>query len=227
MTQNNACSHKEYCISLVPIFNHLEKEQMKEIMDSVQSVHYKKGEMIYRAGEESSSLYIVHRGQIKIYRISETGKEILIRILNPGDFTGEYALFNQSNHENYAEALKDTQVCMIQRAHLQQFLLKYPTISLKILSEFSTRLESTEKQTTRVATEKVDTRIALFLAECADGEEDLEFTLPMNKKDIASYLGTTPETLSRKLTEFEERELIQQKPRKRIQILDFDGLLQI
>lgn len=223
---NQSCSHNNYCISIVPIFNHLEPEQMKEIMKSVQSITFKKGEMIYRAGEESNSLYIVHRGQIKIFRLSETGKEIVIRILNPGDFTGEYALFNQSNHENYAEAIKVTDVCIIHRTELQQFLMAYPTISLKILSEFANRLEKTEQQTTRVATEKVETRIAMFLAECADGE-DSEFTLPMSKKDIASYLGTTPETLSRKLAEFEEKQYILQKSNKKIQIINLEGLLQV
>ena len=62
--------------------------------------------------------------------------------------------------------MEETQVCMITRSDLQEFLLKYPSISLKILAEFSNRLEQSEKQTARFATEKVETRIALFLAEC-------------------------------------------------------------
>ncbi len=56
--------------------------------------------------------------------------------------------------------MSDTDVCMISRNDLQEFLLKYPTISLKILSEFFNRLETSEKQTTRFATEKVDTRFS-------------------------------------------------------------------
>lgn len=220
------CNHKS-CVSLVPIFNHLEKKQMDEIMATVQSVSIKKGEMIYSAGEESTSLYIVNRGMVKVYRLSESGKEILLRVLNPGDFTGEYALFNKSTHETYAEAMKDTQLCVIQRSDLQKFLIQYPTISIKILSEFANRLDQTEKQTTQFATEKVETRIAFFLAEFADGEENLEFELPMNKKDIASYLGTTPETFSRKLTQLEERKLIELTSNKKIRVLDLDGLLQV
>jgi CRP/FNR family transcriptional regulator len=82
----------ETCISLVPIFNHLEKEQMDEIMAVTYSVSYKKGENIYCAGDKADSLYIVSKGKIKIYRLSESGKEQLLRILHPGDFTGELAL---------------------------------------------------------------------------------------------------------------------------------------
>src|SRR5690625_4785959 len=111
MTEKESCPHhmkgvgsNRACVSLVPIFNHLEEDQMNEIMQAVQGISYKKGEIIYHAGDESDSLYIVNRGQIKIYRLSESGKEQIVRILNPGDFTGELALFQQSVHESYAEA---------------------------------------------------------------------------------------------------------------------------
>ncbi len=213
------------CIFLVPIFNHLEAGQMAEIMEVVKSVSYKKGEIIYRAGDQSNALYIVSKGKIKIYRLSESGREQLVRILFPGDFTGELALFNETIHEAYAEAMEDTNICMITRSDLQKLLIRFPSISLKILSVLAKRLESSEKQATRFATEKVETRLALFLAEFADKELSDEITLPMSKKDLASYLGTTPETLSRKLAELEDAGYIVQLTKKKIKILDLDGLL--
>ncbi|MBT2656108.1 Crp/Fnr family transcriptional regulator [Bacillus sp. ISL-18] len=227
---NHECStsgsHKT-CVLLVPIFNHLEVDQMEEIMATVQSVPFKKGELIYHAGDRSDSLYIVHKGKVKIYRLSETGKEQLVRILNPGDFTGELALFRNDLHESFAEAMTNTMVCTIHQADLQDLLVKYPSISLKILAEFSKRLDQSEKQTTRFATEKVETRIALFLVECLKDSQTKEFILPMSKKNLASFLGTTPETISRKLAEFENQGLIKQKPHKRIEIVNQDELLLI
>ncbi len=219
-------STNDICVSLVPIFNHLEKEQLDEVMNLTKSIKYRKGEIIYRAGYKSDSLYIVSKGKIKIYRLSESGKERLLHILFPGDFTGELALFSESIHESYAEAMEDTVVCTVNRADLQELLKKYPAISLKILSEFSKRLEQSEKQTTRFTTEKVETRIALYLAELANGDNEVkEIELPMSKKDLASYLGTTPETISRKLYELEDAGLIKQKQHKKIEIINIDGLL--
>ncbi|HLS20263.1 MAG TPA: Crp/Fnr family transcriptional regulator [Bacillota bacterium] len=234
MLENNSCHHEtgdiyEHlgCVSLVPIFNHLEPEQMKEIMQVVRSVSFKKGETIYYAGDTSNSLYIVNKGQVKIYHLSEDGKEQIVRLLNHGDFTGELALFQQSVHEAYAEAMVNTQICMINGDELEKLLLKYPTIAMKILSEFSNRLANSERQTMSVATERVETRLALYLADLFDqlGSRGNTVTLPMSKKDLASFLGTTPETLSRRLADFEAAGYIQQQGQRKIKVLDIDELL--
>lgn len=214
------------CISLVPIFNHLEENQMEEISRLTQSVSIKKGEYLYSPEEDSSSLYILNQGKVKIYRSSESGKEQLQRILYPGDFTGELALFNEKLHDSYAMALEDTEICKIKREDLQGLLLKYPVISLKILEEFSERLLQSERQASRYATEKVESRLAMYLAETMDelGGEST-FKLPMTKKDLASYLGTTPESISRKFLDLEEMQLISQGKNGSIKVLDYDGLL--
>jgi len=94
-------THHKSCVSIVPIFNHLEDQQMDEIVQTIKPGKYKKGEIIYRAGDESDSLYIVNKGRIRIFRLSESGKEQLVRILTTGDFTGELALFSESTHESF------------------------------------------------------------------------------------------------------------------------------
>lgn len=216
--------HK-YCVAIVPIFNHLENEEMGRIAETARHLELVKGEALYNAGEKFDSLYIVHRGKVKVYRLSENGKEQVIRILSPGDFTGELALFSESIHDVYAEAMEKSEICSIQRADLQQLLQKHPEISLKILSEFSKRLDTAEHQMTSFATEDAETRIALYLAQQSEEARSPVFRLPMSKKDLASYLGTTPETISRKLAKFEDAGWIRQENQRAIRILDMDALL--
>ncbi|WP_225417801.1 helix-turn-helix domain-containing protein [Loigolactobacillus backii] len=67
--------------------------------------------------------------------------------------------------------------------------------------------------------------MALYLLDTADADKTDEFKLPMKKKELATYLGTTPETISRKLTAFEEAGYIKQIPQRMIQIRNRDGLL--
>lgn len=222
----HGCGLNESCVTRVPIFRHLEPDERREIAAAIRPIRLRRRELLYRAGEPADALYIVNRGKIRIFRISENGKEQVLRILQQGDFTGELALFRESVHESFAEAMEDTGICRITRRELQAFLLKYPTIALKILAEFSERLDQSEKQATRIATEKADTRIAHYLVEAMRQPAVPQvIDLPMNRKDLASYLGTTPETISRKLAEFEEAGYIRQLSARRIEILDADELL--
>ena len=230
---NEQCEHhvegtvemQKMCISIVPIFNHLNASEMSEIVKETNSVKHPRGHTIYHAGDTSDGLYIVHKGRIKIYRLSETGKEQLVRILGPGDFTGDLSLFTESVHEAYAEAIEPVELCVMSRDDFQQFILKYPAISLKVLSEFSKRLAKTEKQAANIAMETVETRIAMYLAEVADETMSKTVTLPMSRKDLASHLGTTPETVSRKLADFEDNGWIRPLNNRDIEIVDLDALL--
>lgn len=201
---------------------------MDMIAASARNLHLQKGELLFRAGEEDDTLYIINSGKVRIYHLSESGKEQLVRILNPGDFTGEVAIFQPGSfHETYAEALQNSSICVIKQEDLQKYLIEFPQISLKILSEVTMRLKNSEKQTTQVAFENVESRIVSFLAENVDKDSgnNPTVTLPMSKKDLASYLGTTPETISRKFTSLEKQGLIEQLPKRKIKIPDLDQLL--
>ncbi|MCG1009539.1 Crp/Fnr family transcriptional regulator [Salinicoccus sp. ID82-1] len=233
MEHRELCSHTvennrkaaHSCVSIVPIFNHLQEEEMKKVVKATRPISLKRGESLYQAGDVSDSLYIIHQGKIKIYRLSENGKEQLIRILQPGDFTGELALFTESIHEVYAEAMEKTEICSIHRTDLHLLLRKFPDISLKILSEFSNRLERTELQMTSFVTEDIETRIASYLAQQVEENESTDFKLSMSRKDLASFLGTTPETISRKLAKFEDAGWIEQEDHRVIRILNQEALL--
>ena len=216
------------CISLVPIFNHLDEESMAQIATKAHHRDLSRGEYLYQAADDDDSIYIVHKGQVRIFHLSESGKEQLIRVLNPGDFTGEWAIFSADTfHENYAEATRNTQICAINRNDLLDLLKEYPEISMKIMSSMSERLSQSERQTASVATESVTNRIIYYLEDLAGvaAEDEVTIKLPMARKDLASYLGTTPETLSRKFKELEEKELINQLPKGKIHIPSMEELL--
>ncbi len=213
------------CVSKVPIFNHLPATALEIIASKATMRAYDQGQFIHRAGDSSDKLFIVHKGKIKVYRLSDTGKEQLVRILNPGDFAGELALFSAADHDSYAEAMAVSEVCTIHRADVRQLLLQYPDISLHVLAELSRRLGTSERQTAIIATESINARLAQYLVAQREQADSASFSLPMSRKYLASYLGTTPETVSRRLGEFEEAGWIQQTGHRKITILDLDALL--
>ncbi len=227
---NHSCSHqmddqvKQLCISKVPIFNHLEHEEMLEILKKSRQMTFEKGEFIYREGDLLEYLYIVHVGRVKIYQLFESGKEQLLRILETGEFMGELALFNDKVLDSYAEAIEKTEICAIHKRDLREIMKNHPTIPLKILSEFSSRLEETEYLVGQLSAKDVETRTASYLVKLAETQKTKQVTLPMSKGDLASYLGTTQETISRRLSNFQTKGWINQKGHRKIKINDLDAL---
>lgn len=221
---NTIASHA-LCVARVPIFNHLPVDELQSIAGKSKMRVFERGAFIHRAGDDSNQLFIIHQGKVKVYRLSEGGKEQLVRILEPGAFTGELALFCNSQHDSYAETMEQSSICMIGRDDFHALVLKYPAISLHVMAELAQRLGTSENQTAVIATTPVDERIGLYLASLSEAAKSLSITLPMSRKHLASYLGTTPETISRRFTEFEEAGWIAQSGQRKIEILDLDALL--
>ncbi|MHA3225888.1 Crp/Fnr family transcriptional regulator [Globicatella sulfidifaciens] len=213
----------------VPIFNHLEADSLALIHQKIHAVEFKKGEYLFRAEEPTNTLYIIQSGAVRLFHLLESGKEQLIRILKPGDFIGEWSLFSQDKlYEDYAYALVDTKVCQLYADDFKEVLLSYPAVSLKILEEMSRRLQASEKMTSRVANESVGTRLVNYLLGQLPGQaSDAHLiNLELSRKELAAFLGTTPETISRKFKELETLNIIKSLSPRKIKIINFDGLLQ-
>ena len=104
------------------------------------------------AGETSSSLYVIHKGKVRIYRLNDSGEEQLIRVLTHSDFTGELSLFSDDNQsQSYAEVLEDAEICRINREDIYDLMKKYPDISVKIIESFAERLNESESLTTNIS----------------------------------------------------------------------------
>lgn len=137
---------------------------------------------------------------------------------------GELALFTKKTLDSYAEAMEKTEICAIHRDDMQKLMKENPSIAIKILEQFSNRLDQTEKLVGNLSTKDVETRTASYLIELANNNHSMEFKLPMSKKDLASFLGTTSETISRRLSSFQTNGWIEQKGQRQIRILDKEAL---
>lgn len=210
------------CIEIVPIFNTLTYDEMMEVAMITNSREYKKGEMIYMAGDKGDKLFVIHKGKVKITRFSDLGKEQVIRLLGPGDFMGELSLFVHEPLTDNAEALEDTTVCIIDGEKLKGLMVKYPTIALKVLEELSARLEKAENLIEHLGIHNVESRIIDILLDLANDKG--EITLKMSKGDLASHIGMSQETLSRKLSYFQDMGWIKLIGHRRIIILDKEAL---
>ncbi len=223
-TQN--CNHQSSCLRIVPVFQGLDHEELVTIQSVTNSSCYKKGDYIFREGEHSDTLFVVHEGLIKLSKLNEEGKEQIIRLLFPGDFFGQFALLQNSDHYANAEALEQTTICSIEKSAFLDTLGKNPTMALHFINALNNRLFLADEWMSLLSLMEVEKRLARVILLFFEKVEvrNNEFVLPIPKKDLASLIGTTPETLSRKLLSFAEQKIIAVKQRRVIQVLNLDTL---
>ncbi|WP_125604864.1 Crp/Fnr family transcriptional regulator [Lapidilactobacillus bayanensis] len=210
------------CAEIVPIFEQLDHDELLKISSLVVHHHFQKGEVIL-SPNTPSQLVIVAAGAAKSYQLSASGKEQLLSVLDAGDFEGEKNLFGVQNQELYVETLKNSAVCTIATSEFQQLLENYPSIALKLLKSNAEKIAALEKQNQLLNHDSVEQRLATYLLDLAKIKNNDQIVLPMKLKELASFLGTTPETISRKLHIFSDRALINQE-RHTITIKDSTAL---
>lgn len=209
----------EQLISRVPIFSALAPDQVAQLATRVRPRHYAAGEQLYGAGERNPSLYVIHTGRVKVTRLSESGREQVVRVLGPGDFLGEASVLTGEPMDHFAVTVEAGEICSLHPRDLRDHLLSTPSVAVTMLATLSRRLGSTEEQLRAVTGDSAGRRVADYLLRLTADAGRSTVRLPVAKKDVASQLGITPETLSRKLTQLEDAGLVRLDGSS-IQVLD-------
>ncbi|MBU3215806.1 Crp/Fnr family transcriptional regulator [Clostridium estertheticum] len=223
------CNHS-LCAKKVPIFSFLSDDELTKIVGMTGHKVYKKGDMLCSLGAKSDTLFIINEGQVKISKLTKEGKQQIVHIFTSGDFFGELSLF--SNDEIYtfdAYAISNVKICTLTKQDMDRIIMSNPEISLKLLQVISKRLTQTENLAQNLATNDVEIRIAFMLLEFADMygvtvSQGLKINLPINREEMANYVGVTRETISRKLSIFEELGIISLNGNKVLIIKQIDML---
>ncbi len=222
----STCDHQEEghsdCIRSVPIFSNLTSEEMLEIALITTAKSFEKGEMVYMAGDKGGTLFVLHTGRVKITRFAANGKEQVIRVIGPGEFMGELSLLSPVAHTDNAEVLEDTMMCVIEGDKLKELMAKYFSIAIKVMEVMSKRLDKAETLIEAINLNTVEQRLAAELLELS--EENKVINLKMTKGDLASQLGMSQETLSRRLTTLQDEGIIELKGHRTIIVKDREAL---
>jgi len=224
------CNHHQdenpsNCIEIVPIFSNLTEEEMLEIANITTEAKFDKGSYVYMANDLGGKLYVLHSGRVKISRLNINGKEQVLRIVEPGEFMGELTLLSNTPLTDNAEVLEKTLMCMIDGKKLKELMNKYPSIAFKVMEVLSKRLEQAESLIEKINLNTVEQRLALALLDLVNQKN--EITLNMTKGDFASSIGMSQETLSRKLTSFQDEGIIELIGQRKIIVKNINALKRI
>lgn len=216
-------NHKS-CMAQVPMFSNLTASEIDDIIMIARHKNFEKGDTIINAGEELNSLMVVFKGRVKNLRYSEDGKEQVIRILSPGDFFGELALFHNKISSSTTIATEPSTICVVNSDKLKELMSHNSTMMFKMMKELSKRIINLEARLEYNSLSSAIGKLARMLIELKKGDLVL---LPSTKSDLASQLGISSETFSRKLRELESMGLIKSLTNKKILIIKQNELIKI
>ena len=216
------------CVSRVPIFAGLSASEQERVAGLARPLHLSEGEVASAPGSPAR-LMVVHTGRLRISRLSADGAQQLIRVLGPGDFTGETAVLSGRGPDDHAIALGDSRLCVFHHSDLAALIREHPEIGLRMLTAVAERLSETEDRLNALTTRGVESRLADYLCGLppARGGHAPSVTLPLAKKDVASLLDTTPESLSRALRSLAHKRAISLEAGRSVSIIDRDLLQRI
>ena len=187
-------------LAKTPLFQSLSAEHREEVADICIPRHLKKKDILFLEGDKGSALYLCLKGSIQLYKSSDDGQEVVIRMIKPGELFAEAILFEQDRYPVSATALEDSLVAMISKIQFD-CLLENSHFRKDFIANLMSKLRFLTQQIQTLTSQDVETRLFGFLKEHFGQAETIKTNL--SKKDVAAAIGTTPETLSRLLKKIE------------------------
>ncbi len=213
-----------HIIAEAPLFNGLAEDQLNQVRQISVDKFYDKGKTVFLEGDDCNGFYIVADGKVKIYKVSFEGKEHILHIYGPGNPFGEVPVFSGRKFPASAQTLLKSHLLFFPRTAFVDLISNNPSLALNMLAVLSMRLRQFTVQIENLSLKEVPGRLASYLLYLTEeqGRPD-SVTLNISKGQLASLLGTIPETLSRILGKMNKQHLIEAGGRE-IKILDFRGL---
>lgn len=215
----------------LPFFADLPHADVEQINRLFRECGYAPNETICFAGDSAERLFVVADGRVKLMRHSLSGKNVLLDMLTPGEFFGSLSALSGDVYPDTAETQTQSCVLSISASDFRRVLEKHPTVALKILEITAARLREAQERVRQLSALTVEGRVANVLLVLGRkfgkrSEVGLLIESPLTRDDLAAMTGTTTESASRVMSQFQKDGLIQ-TGRKWVSILDQKALERI
>ena len=197
-------------IRRVPLFSLLTNDQAQGIADSVVKRRFRRGEIVVEHGKKSNALYILLTGRARVLTADSRGREVILAVLQSGDYVGEMSLIDNEPHSATVRAEVQTDMLILGRAEFARCLPENSSLSYAIMRGLVHRLRAADRQIESLALLDVYGRVArtlLDMAEDVEGEKVIKSKV--SRQDMAKIVGASREMVSRVMKDLEERGIIE------------------
>jgi len=197
----------------VPFFQDLSSADLQWINSLFHEQDYKVDEVIYLSAEPAEKFFVVADGRVRLLRHSMTGRDILLDLLTSGEYFGALSMLGEAVYADTAQAHSACCILAIGRGTFRQILKRYPSVSLKMIEIMEKRLRSANEHVHQLSAMSIESRIASLLMLLGEkfGEQremGLLLQVPLSRENLAGMAGTTTETVSRVMSQFQKDGLI-------------------
>ena len=190
----------------------------------VRTFTVRRGQTLYAAGEPAEQLLVLRSGRAHVFLVTEEGKKVVIETVPAPSLLAEAVLSPSRTHETYAEAAEDSEILAVERASVEALLRSQPELAVRLLEAVSTRLLTAAQRLEDRLVKAVPARLARALLQLVPAPEYEAF--PIKQSEIAEVAGTSRETATRVLNQFESDGIIA-LGRTRVRLLRPEALSQI
>ena len=197
----------------ISIFTDLKDAEVRKIANFCMPRTYPKYSMVILEEEFGDTVFAICEGTIKITRVNDEGKEVILALLGPGEIFGEMAIIDGESRSANALAQENCILLAFPQNEFLKILRTYFDVSFALMGELARRLRKSDQQIEALSLSDAENRIGVSMLNLAEdmgsirkGKVTIE-KLPF-QQDIANMAGTSRETVSRVLKMFEEKNLI-------------------
>lgn len=211
-------------------FEELDAATRLALNEHIREFTFLKKQVIHREGFPPPGLFIVRSGKVKIYRVSDSSREIIVHIAGEGEMVGYNALMRHSEYHFWAEAIEETEVILIPRQIFYNLIETHPAFSVKLMQQFALQFDKVMDKMVSILSDHVRKRTAktlLWLMEHYGVDPETKtIRISLSRHDLAHLVATNTETLVRALAELKKEQAIELKRRK-ISVVDEEKLNRI
>ncbi len=231
MAHNNSCMscQHNYCAKKVSLFASFSDTDLSKVLQLIERQHFQKGQIIFSEGDICERLLIVNGGSFKVFRYSRDGKEKILYVLGDGDFLGDLNLLKKEVYKFNAMALEETHLCTIKKDAFDQLMKNHPELYSRVIEYAHDRITTLEDLVQTLTIKDVETRLAVLLLRLSESfgvqkSGGIEIQLTLTREEMASFVGLTRETVSRKLSNLQSEGLIELYENHIILIKDIEAI---
>jgi CRP/FNR family transcriptional regulator, nitrogen oxide reductase regulator len=188
-----------------PVFATLDEPELAELSRLAFERRLVADEAVFWEGDDSGCFYIVAEGQVKVTKLTSTGKEVILAFFGTGEMFGEVAVLENEPYPASARAVTDAHLIGLRKKDFLAFLIRYPEVALKVISLLSGRLREAQSRLRDLAGERVEQRLARLLVRLS---ARLGPTLPFTRQELSDMAGTTTETTIRVFSQWKNRGIL-------------------